>query len=139
MFKNLIYLTQEEDIWRSVHVYENSWDTAHRCPTAAEHDRDIFETGQVRTVSIRGKIKKEKKKKQNKTWNQTRKTTKTKKTREKKKQFWPCSHRYKMHFLPWSSLQRQLFLMTSVWAGELENFLTVTDGAEGAQKNHSLK
>lgn len=29
--------------------------------------------------------------------------------------------------------------MTSVWAGELENFLTVTDGAEGAQKNHSLK
>lgn len=58
---------------------------AHRCPTAAEHDRDIFETGPVRTVSIRGKIKKKKKKKkQNKTWNQPRKKTKTKKWKEKK-------------------------------------------------------
>lgn len=32
-----------------------------------------------------------------------------KKTTTKKTQFWPCRHRYKMHFLPPSLEQRQLF------------------------------
>lgn len=35
--------------------------------------------------------------------------------------------------------EKATLLMTSVWAGELENFLTVTDGAVGTQKKHSLK
>lgn len=39
------------------------------------------------------------------------KKEKEKKTTTKKTttQFWPCSHRYKMHFLPPSLEQRQLF------------------------------